>query len=242
MKSTKDSDPMSYYTYNRGGGGFLSNIPTATKNIIIINVLVWIMTSLNENMMYEKFALFYPTSPFFHWWQPVTHMFMHGGFWHLFFNMYTLYFFGRVLEERWGAKKFLIFYFVTGLGAALVHTGVEWIQMHHWMGQVADGSMVAQANIHALKMTPTVGASGAIYGVLMGFAMLYPDAVLSLIFPPVSMKAKWFVLIFGGIELLTGITGVGGGIAHFAHLGGLIFGYFLIMYWKKKRTLYGREY
>ena len=233
---------MSYYSYNRGGGGFLSNIPTATKNIIIINVLVMIMTSLNGNMMYEKFALFYPTSPFFHWWQPVTHMFMHGGFWHLFFNMYTLYFFGRVLEERWGAKKFLIFYFVTGLGAALVHTGVEWIQMHHWMGQVAEGSMAAQAKIHALKMTPTVGASGAIYGVLMGFAMLYPDAVLSLIFPPVSMKAKWFVLIFGGIELLTGITGVGGGIAHFAHLGGLIFGYFLIMYWKKKRTLYGRDY
>ena len=232
---------MSYYNYNRGGG-FLSNIPTATKNIIIINVLVMIMTSLNGNMMYEKFALFYPTSPFFRWWQPVTHMFMHGGFWHLFFNMYTLYFFGRVLEERWGAKKFLIFYFVTGIGAALVHTGVEWIQMHHWMGQVAEGSMAAQAKIHALKMTPTVGASGAIYGVLMGFAMLYPDAILSLIFPPVSMKAKWFVLIFGGIELLTGITGVGGGIAHFAHLGGLIFGYLLIIYWKKKRTLYGRDY
>ena len=231
---------MSYYNYNRGG--FLSNIPTATKNIIIINVLVMIMTSLNETRMYETFALFYPTSPFFHWWQPVTHMFMHGGFWHLFFNMYTLYFFGRVLEERWGAKKFLIFYFVTGLGAALVHTGVEWIQMNHWMSQVAEGSLVAQSKIHILKMTPTVGASGAIYGVLMGFAMLYPDAVLSLIFPPVSMKAKWFVLIFGGIELLTGITGVGGGIAHFAHLGGLIFGYLLILYWKKKRTLYGRDY
>ena len=233
---------MSYYSYNNRGGGFLSSIPTATRNIIIINVLVMIMTSLNGNMMYEKFALFYPTSPFFRWWQPVTHMFMHGGFWQLFFNMYTLYFFGRVLEERWGAKKFLIFYFVTGIGAALVHTGVEWIQMHHWMGQVAEGSMAAQAKIHALKMTPTVGASGAIYGVLMGFAMLYPDAILSLIFPPVSMKAKWFVLIFGGIELLTGITGVGGGIAHFAHLGGLIFGYLLIIYWKKKRTLYGRDY
>lgn len=233
---------MSYYSYNRGGGGFLNSIPTATKNIIIINVLVMIMTSLNEGFMYETFALFYPTSPFFHWWQPMTHMFMHGGFWHLFFNMYTLYFFGRVLEERWGAKKFLIFYFVTGLGAALVHTGVEWIQMHHWMSQVAEGSIAVQAKIHALKMTPTVGASGAIYGVLMGFAMLYPDAILSLIFPPVSMKAKWFVLIFGGIELLTGITGVGGGIAHFAHLGGLIFGYLLIMYWKKKRTLYGRDY
>ncbi len=233
---------MSYYSYNNRGGGFLSSIPTATKNIIIINVLVMIMTSLNGDLMYQKFALFYPTSPFFRWWQPVTHMFMHGGFWHLFFNMYTLYFFGRVLEERWGAKKFLIFYFVTGLGAALIHTGVEWIQMHHWMNQVAEGSMAAQANIHALKMTPTVGASGAIYGVLMGFAMLYPDAILTLIFPPVSMKAKWFVLIFGGIELLTGITGVGGGIAHFAHLGGLIFGYLLIMYWKKKRTLYGRDY
>ena len=233
---------MSYYSYNNRGGGFLSSIPTATKNIIVINVLVMIMTSLNGDLMYQKFALFYPTSPFFRWWQPVTHMFMHGGFWHLFFNMYTLYFFGRVLEERWGAKKFLIFYFVTGLGAALIHTGVEWIQMHHWMNQVAEGSMAAQANIHALKMTPTVGASGAIYGVLMGFAMLYPDAILTLIFPPVSMKAKWFVLIFGGIELLTGITGVGGGIAHFAHLGGLIFGYLLIMYWKKKRTLYGRDY
>ena len=220
----------------------MSNVPTATKNIIIINVLVMIMTMLNEDMMYEKFALFYPTSPFFHIWQPLTHMFMHGGFWHLFFNMYTLYFFGRVLEERWGAKKFLIFYFVTGLGAALVHTGVEWLQMNHWMSQVAEGSMAAHANIHALKMTPTVGASGAIYGVLMGFAMLYPDAILSLIFPPISMRAKWFVLIFGGIELLTGITGVGGGIAHFAHLGGLIFGYILIMYWKKKRTLYGRDY
>ena len=233
---------MSYYSYNNRGGGFLSTIPTATKNIIIINVLVMIMTSLNQGFMYETFALFYPTSPFFHWWQPVTHMFMHGGFFHLFFNMYTLYFFGRILEERWGAKKFLIFYFVTGLGAALIHTGVEWLQMNHWMNQVAEGSMAAQAKIHALKMTPTVGASGAIYGVLMGFAMLYPDAILSLVLPPVSMKAKWFVLIFGGIELLTGITGVGGGIAHFAHLGGLIFGYLLIMYWKKKRTLYGRDY
>ena len=231
---------MSFYSYDRGG--FLSSIPTATKNIIIINVLVMIMTSLNGELMYEKFALFYPTSPFFHWWQPVTHMFMHGGFWHLFFNMYTLYFFGRVLEERWGAKKFLVFYFVTGLGAALIHTGVEWLQMQHWMGQVADGMVAAQTKIHALKMTPTVGASGAIYGVLMGFAMLYPDARLSLVFPPISMKAKWFVLIFGAIELLTGITGVGGGVAHFAHLGGLIFGLLLILYWKKKHTLYGSDF
>ena len=232
---------MSYYSYdNQGRGGFMANVPTAIKNIIIINVLVMIMTMLNEDFMYETFSLFYPTSPFFHWWQPVTHMFMHGGFWHLFFNMYTLYIFGSVLERVWGTRKFLVFYFVTGLGAALIHTGVEWIQMQSWLGQAAEGSAAALSSIHALKMTPTVGASGAIYGVLMGYAMLYPDSVLTLIFPPVSMKAKWFVLIFAAIELLTGVTGTGGGIAHFAHLGGLIFGYLLILYWKRNHTLYSR--
>ena len=230
---------MSYYSY-QNRGGFMSNVPTAVKNIIIINVLVMIMTSLNGDFMYEKFALFYPTSPFFHWWQPVTHMFMHGGFWHLFFNMYTLYIFGTVLERVWGTKKFLLFYFVTGIGAAGIHTCVEWIQMQHWLIEAAQGSMAAQASIHAMKMTPTVGASGAIYGVLMGYAMLYPDSVLTLIFPPISLKAKWFVLIFAGIELLTGVTGTGGGIAHFAHLGGLIFGFLLIMCWKKNHTLYSR--
>jgi len=232
---------MSYYSYdNQGRGGLMANVPTAIKNIIIINVLVMIMTMLNEDFMYETFSLFYPTSPFFHWWQPVTHMFMHGGFWHLFFNMYTLYIFGSVLERVWGTRKFLVFYFVTGLGAALIHTGVEWIQMQSWLSQAAEGSAAALSSIHALKMTPTVGASGAIYGVLMGYAMLYPDSVLTLIFPPVSMKAKWFVLIFAAIELLTGVTGTGGGIAHFAHLGGLIFGYLLILYWKRNHTLYSR--
>ena len=219
---------------------FRYNTPPVVKNIILINVVVSLFTYFTGDFMYKYFALYYVESELFSPYQIISHMFMHGGFWHLFFNMYTLYFFGRVLEERWGAKKFLIFYFVTGLGAALVHTGVEWIQMHHWMGQVAEGSMAAQAKIHALKMTPTVGASGAIYGVLMGYAMLYPDSIMTLVFPPISMKAKWFVLIFAAIELLTGVTGTGGGIAHFAHLGGLIFGFLLIMYWKKKRTLYSR--
>lgn len=231
---------MSYYSYGSNRGGFLSNIPTAVKNIIIINIMIMIMTSLNEEFMVEKFALFYPTSPFFHWWQPMTHMFMHGGFWHLFFNMYTLYIFGSVLERVWGPKKFLIFYFVTGLGAAAIHTGVEWIQMQGWLAQAAEGSHSALMAIHSLKMTPTVGASGAIYGVLMGYAMLYPDSILTLIFPPISLKAKWFVLIFAAIELLTGVTGTGGGIAHFAHLGGLIFGYILIRVWKKRGCLYSR--
>ena len=218
----------------------MRNIPTAVKNIIIINVLVMVMIALNETFMLEKFALFYPTSPFFHWWQPVTHMFLHGGFGHLFFNMYALFIFGSVLERVWGTKKFLLFYFVTGVGAAAVHIGVQWIQMQALMNSVGEGSMAAVQAIHNLKMTPTVGASGAIYGVLMGYAMLYPDSVLTLIFPPVSLKAKWFVLIFAAIELALGVFGTRAGIAHFAHLGGLIFGFILIMYWKKRRMLYSR--
>ena len=190
---------MSYYSYGNRGG-FLSNIPAAVKNIIIINVLVMVMISLNQEFMVEKFALFYPTSPFFHWWQMLTHMFMHGDFFHLFFNMYTLFIFGSVLERVWGPKKFLIFYFVTGFGAAAIHTGVEWLQMQNWITQAAEGSQTALIEIHNLKMTPTVGASGAIYGILMGYAMLYPDSIMSLVFPPISMKAKWFVLIFAAID------------------------------------------
>ena len=218
----------------------MRNIPTAVKNIIIINVLVMVMMALNETFMLEKFALFYPTSPFFHWWQPVTHLFLHGGFAHLFFNMYALFIFGSVLERVWGTKKFLLFYFVTGIGAAAVHIGVQWIQMQALMNSAGEGSMAAIQAIHNLKMTPTVGASGAIYGVLMGYAMLYPDSVLTLLFPPVSLKAKWFVLIFAAIELALGIFGTRAGIAHFAHFGGLIFGFILIMYWKKRHMLYSR--
>lgn len=210
----------------------------ATTNIIIINVLVMVMITLNREFMIENFALFYPSSPFFRPWQFVTHMFMHGGFWHIFFNMYTLWIFGSVLERAWGWKKFLLFYFVTGLGAAFLHTGVQYIEAQVYMSQIAEGSATAQAALHHMKLIPTVGASGAIYGVLIGFAMLYPDARLTLIFPPVTLKAKWFVIIFAVIELVTGVTGLGGGIAHFAHLGGMLFGWLLILYWKKRHTLY----
>jgi membrane associated rhomboid family serine protease len=218
----------------------MRNLTPAIKNIIIINVLVMIMMALNETFMLEKFALFYPTSPFFHFWQPVTHMFMHGGFGHLFFNMYSLFIFGSVLERVWGVKKFLLFYFATGIGAAAVHIGVQWVQMQAYINAAAEGSTAAIQAMHMLKMTPTVGASGAIYGVLMGYAMLYPDSVLTLLIPPVSLKAKWFVLIFAAIELALGVFGTRAGIAHFAHLGGLIFGFILIMYWKKRHVLYSR--
>lgn len=212
------------------------SVAPVTVNIIIINVLVMIMCFLNRDFMVEQFALFYPASHYFKIWQPITHMFMHGGFWHLFFNMYTLYIFGMVLERVWGPRKFLLFYFVTGLGAALLHVGVQFIEAQVYLSNIE--SVQAQEAYYRLLGTPTVGASGAIYGVLLGYAMLFPDSVLTLIFPPVSLKAKWFVIIFAVIELVTGIFNMGGGIAHFAHLGGMLFGWLLIMYWKRRRKMY----
>lgn len=222
------------YSYGKGGG--IMSVAPVTVNIIIINVLVMIMCFLNWDFMVEQFALFYPASHYFKIWQPITHMFMHGGFWHLFFNMYTLYIFGTVLERVWGPKKFLLFYFVTGLGAALLHVGVQFIEAQVYLSNIE--SVQAQEGYYRLLGTPTVGASGAIYGVLLGYAMLFPDSVLTLIFPPVSLKAKWFVIIFAVIELVTGIFNMGGGIAHFAHLGGMLFGWLLIMYWKRRRKMY----
>ena len=198
----------------------MNNIPKAVKHIIIINILMLVLTYLNNPLMSKWFAL-NPISFIWKPWQLVTYMFMHGGFGHLFFNMYTLFIFGSVLENVWGTKKFLTFYFVTGIGAALVNIGVQYLT----------GSFAL-----------TVGASGAIYGILMGYAMLYPDSTLTLLFPPVSMKAKWFVLIFAGIELLLGISNnPADNVAHFAHLGGLVFAFLLLMFWKKRRRLYGRN-
>ena len=225
---------MSYYGNNYGGGfgGFISFLPPVTKNIVAINVLVFIATLVNQQFMVANFAMFYPTSPFFRPWQIITHMFMHGGFWHIFFNMYSLLMFGTVLERSIGSKKFLIFYFVTGLGAVALHTGVEWIEAQIFM---ANEQVMAY---HNLLMTPTLGASGAIYGVLIGYAMVYPQSRLTLLFPPVTLTAKWMVIIFAAIELFTGITGTADGVAHFAHLGGMLFGWLLIRMWRRQGKLY----
>ena len=204
----------------------LQNIPVVTRNLLYVNIIMYVATLINENFMVGTFVMFFPTSPYFHWWQPVTHMFMHGGFWHIFFNMYTLVMFGMVVERVLGTQKYLIFYFVTGLGAAALHTGVEWLQLTYMGGGAA------------ILYTPMVGASGAIFGVLVAFAMLYPEARLTLIFPPITLDAKWWVIIFIGIELVTGITGTAMGIAHFAHLGGALFGWLLIRYWRNNHKLY----
>lgn len=216
----------------------MGSMPPVVKNLIMINVLMYLITVITGNFMYENFALFYFKSPFFKPYQLVTHMFMHGGFTHILFNMYTLYIFGCVLERVWGSRKFLFYYFVTGIGAALLHMGVMYLQLQGYIADFNAGDMFAQSGIQSILVTPTVGASGAIYGLLLAYGMLFPDNIMQLIFPPVALKAKWFVIIFGALELLLGLSGRGGDVAHFAHLGGMIFGFFLILYWKKNNRMY----
>ena len=216
----------------------MGSMPPVVKNLIMINVLMYLITVITGNFMYENFALFYFKSPFFKPYQLVTHMFMHGGFTHILFNMYTLYIFGCVLERVWGSRKFLFYYFVTGIGAALLHMGVMYLQLQGYIADFNAGDMFAQSGIQSILVTPTLGASGAIYGLLLAYGMLFPDNIMQLIFPPVALKAKWFVIIFGALELLLGLSGRGGDVAHFAHLGGMIFGFFLILYWKKNNRMY----
>ena len=208
------------------------NIPKATRNLLIINLIMFVATMINKEFMVHQFALYYPASQNFRLWQIITHMFMHGGIWHIVFNMYALVMFGSIIERTIGAKKFLILYFVCGLGAVALHLGVQYIQAQTYLAGIANGSPNAAANYLALKSIPALGASGAIYGLLITYAMLFPDARLSLIFLPfTSMSSKTWVIIFAAIELLTGITGTIDGVAHFAHLGGMLFGWLLIRYW-----------
>ena len=187
-----------------------------TVHLIIINVIVYLATRANPSVMFSSFSLFYPGTSAFRIWQPLSYMFMHGGFWHLFFNMWSLYIFGKAVEQFVGQKRFMILYFLSGLGAAAAQFGV-------------------QALDPAIQGIPTVGASGCVYGILVAFAMLFPDTRLTLIFPPVTLSAKWMAIIFLIIELLTGVTGTNQGVAHFAHLGGALVGWLLIWYWYKRR-------
>jgi membrane associated rhomboid family serine protease len=217
-----------------GNNGFLQNIPPVTRNLLIVNVIMFIATLINPVFMKGTFSMAFPLSTEFRWWQPLTHMFMHDGFFHIFFNMYTLVMFGMVVERVLGSKRFLWFYFITGFGAVALHTGVEFWQVHELLQKYPQVQPQAIYN----SIPGVLGASGAIYGVLVAFAMLYPEAKLTLIFPPITLNAKWWVIIFIGIELVTGITGTQMGVAHFAHLGGALFGWLLIRYWQKKGQLY----
>lgn len=205
--------------------------PTVTKHLIIINAIVFLGTQLNPDFMTRTFAMFYPASPLFHSWQPVTYMFMHANFLHIFFNMYSLYLFGSILERTMGSRKFAIFYFLCGLGAVALHMGIQALEF-------SVGNSMAQLNV---LRTPVLGASGAIYGLFVGYAMLYPNNVLSLFFPPVSMKAKWMMLIFVGMELLIGVFQTSDGVAHFAHLGGALVGVLLLLFWRRTGRLWDRD-
>lgn len=214
-------------------------MPPATKNLIIINLIIFLICQLDRNdVILRNFALFYPTSDYFHWWQLITHMFLHGSFFHIFFNMFALFTFGTVVERTIGTRKFLILYFVAGLGAVALHFGAMNLELGILRAQMAKGAAGALQTYAQLKLTPTVGASGAIYGLLLSYALLYPQNKLTLIFPPITMSAKVWVIVFAVIELFVGISGWSDGVAHFAHLGGMLFAWLLILWWKKKHTLF----
>ena len=211
----------------------LQNIPVVTRNLLYVNLIMFVATLINPAFMKETFSMAFPLSTEFRWWQPLTHMFMHDGFLHLFFNMYSLVMFGALVERTLGTRKFLWFYAITGFGAVLLHTGVQFMEVQSLLKEYPQEAAQSIYN----SIPGILGASGAVYGVLVGFAMLYPHARLTLIFPPITLDAKWWVLIFVGIELFTGISGTMMGIAHFAHLGGALFGWLLIRYKRKKREI-----
>lgn len=232
-------------------------LPPVVKNLIIINVIMLLATyvlNMRNIDLTTILGLHYFESPDFRPYQLVTHMFMHGGFMHLLFNMFALWMFGRVLENVWGAKRFFIFYFVTGLGAAVFYTFVNFIEFQYIASKLTPETVqdimthgadilnqgqnyVGQAGkLNLMLNTPTVGASGAVFGILLGFGMLFPNTELMLLFPPIPIKAKYFVAGYGAIELFSGLTNSGGNIAHFAHLGGMLFGFIMIKYWNRNTT------
>jgi len=187
--------------------------PPVVKNLIIINILVYMATSLLPiGHLIEQYCALWVGLPLFHSYQFVTYMFLHGGFEHIFFNMFALWMFGRTLEYELGSRRFLVYYMACGIGAALIQTAVAYLM----------GEPMA-----------VVGASGAVFGLLLAFGVLHPDAVIMLLIPPIPMKAKWFVVIYGVIELFLGWRGVGN-VAHFAHVGGMLWGFLLLRWWRSR--------
>lgn len=263
-----------------------SMLPPVVKNLLIINGLVF-LAQLAVRQVYQidladYLGMHYFGSSKFNPAQLVTYMFLHGNFTHVFFNMFALWMFGYTLENVWGPKRFLIYYFVTGIGAALVHMGVMWIGIHsvengiaavmaapspsafeafinshfpdyygqvqafiqQWYNSPSNVNYISQASkymddlINIQMNVPTVGASGAVFGILLAFGMMFPNSMIYLYFF-FPIKAKWFVIGYGAMELYFGIANSSGdNVAHFAHLGGMIFGFFLIKYWNRKLNRY----
>jgi len=213
-----------------GGGGF-GKTPPVVKNLLIINVLLLFANYVFQGIdLIKILGIYYPASDHFSPYQFITHMFVHAGFAHLFFNMFALWMFGRVLESVWGNERFLFYFLFTGIGASLLHIFVQWLQISS-----IENPMIVQQ----LQNIPTVGASGAVFGILLAFGMLFPNAQLMLLFPPIPIKAKYFVIGYGVIELFLGISQPGSSVAHFAHVGGMLFGLILIKYWDSKGKRFG---
>jgi membrane associated rhomboid family serine protease len=241
----------------------MRNVTETVKQLIIINILFFVGTLALGDPAYKMLSMYFPENPNFQVWQSISHMFMHGGFMHIFFNMFALYSFGSALESIWGSKKFLFFYISCGLGAALLHTGINYYYFQDGVDVLMEQGfsktdILAVLNggsnnqIVPLLNSPSfqnfvsayfgtvVGASGAIYGVIVAFAFMFPNAELALMFIPVPIKAKYFVPGLVLVDLYLGVSGQSifggsGGIAHFAHVGGALFGFIIMWYWNKNQ-------
>ncbi|WP_369048651.1 rhomboid family intramembrane serine protease [Tenacibaculum sp. UWU-22] len=237
----------------------MPRLTDAIKHIIIINVILFITPQLLNIDLTNILALQFPKNPHFGIWQYVTHMFMHGGFAHILFNMYALWAFGTPLEQMWGRNKFLFFYFSAGIGAGIIYTLVNYYQFNGIYDQLTNLGLSASdiqnmldtgrynqglvtlpaaelQQFYSLYHTPAVGASGAIYGVLVAFGLEFPNAKLALIFFPVPISAKYFIPLIILGDLFFGVTKYSiGNIAHFAHIGGALIGFLIAWYWKKNQ-------
>ena len=244
---------------------FMNPLPTVTKNLLIINVLMYLAALVAERYGFDLgdyLGLHFILSDRFNAAQLFTYMFMHGGFLHVFFNMFAVWMFGRILEQVWGPKRFLTYYLVCGIGAGLIQeavTGIHYYTLQAGLSPEAVEAVMDQgaqalrnyqnfvdptmATLNLVLNSSTVGASGAVYGILLAFGMLFPNERM-FIFPlPFPIKAKWFVIGYAVIELYAGLANnPADNVAHFAHLGGMIFGFFLIMYWKKNNRGNGYYY
>ena len=246
----------------RGFNSF-TNIPPVTKNLIIINALFWLATVIMTRIdMSGILGLHYPAANDFRLYQLITYMFMHGSLTHIFFNMFAVYMFGRVLESVWGPKRFLTYYMITGIGAGLLNILVAYIRIKSIESNLDSETIAtvyreggdilkqsknyvdsAAGQLNLLINTTTVGASGAVFGILLAFGMLFPNIEMYIIPFPFPIKAKYLVSIYGVIELFAGIANFSfDNIAHFAHLGGMLFGIILVLYWRKKDRDNGRYF
>ena len=246
---------------------FLNRIPPVTRHLILVNVLVWVVSMFlvhTQGFDLSKYlGLHYFTASDFNAMQLITYMFMHDtrGITHIFFNMFSLYMFGRLLEQVLGSRRFQFYYISTGIGAALLQEGVialTWFDtLAHSLNVPYDAAVAFLSDPISVGSTfehrdmlvneflnsmITVGASGAVFGILLAFGMIFPNLPLYLFFIPVPIKAKYMVIGYGLIELYFGISGTMSGVAHFAHLGGMLFGLLILLYWRKKGVIGGIYY